>query len=78
MKHSYTQNDLVSYIYNEMTLSETREMEKAMAQDWNLQSAYLDLKAGYDLLPSLRIRPSLSSIKSILKYSSKSLAEVSC
>ena len=78
MKHSYTQNDLVSYIYNEKSFSESREIERALSQDWNLMSAYIDLKTGFDLLPSLRKRPSLSRINSILKYSSKSLAEVSC
>ena len=78
MKHSYTQNDLVSYIYNEKSFSESREIERALTQDWNLMSAYIDLKTGFDLLPSLRKRPSLTCIKSILKYSSKSLAEVSC
>lgn len=77
MKHSYTQNDLVSYIYNEKSFSESREIERALTQDWNLMSAYIELKTGFDLLPSLRKRPSLTSIKSILKYSSKSFAEVS-
>ena len=78
MKHSYTQNDLVSYIYKEKTVSERLAIQEALRTDWDLKTSYDELVEGYNALPKIRFRPSLSSVKKLLKYSSNALVETPC
>ncbi len=78
MKHSYTQNDLVSYIYNEKTTAERIAIQEALKSDWELKSAYSELIKGFNQLPKVTFRPSLSSVKRLLKYSANRMVEVSC
>ena len=78
MKHSFTQNDLVSYIYNEKSASESIAIQEALKSDWDLKSAYVELIEGFNQLPKVTFRPSLSSVKRLLRYSANKMVEVSC
>lgn len=77
MKQTYTRNDLVSYIYDELDLLSKLELENTIENDWNFKKAYEELKSGFSQLPKLRFRPSLSSVGKILQYSKQPM-EVSC
>ena len=78
MKQNYTQNDLVSYIYDELDILEKLEIEDSIENDWSLKNAYNELMEGFNQLPKLRFRPSLSSIANILQHSKQAMVEVSC
>jgi len=71
MELSFTQSDLIRYIYKEVTISEKYAIEKALKTDFNLHEMYTESKAAYDELPRVKFNPSTTSLNEILKYSSQ-------
>ncbi len=77
MKHSFTQNDLIRYLYNETSTEERLALEEVLQEDYALNMKYQELAGGYQLLPKVTYRPKLSSIDKILKYSIKQVEPIS-
>ena len=77
MKQTFTQNDLLRYIYNETTMNETNEIRRALAEDALLRNEYDSLLEGYQLLPKVKFQPSRSVLQDIMDYSAISSLEAS-
>ena len=69
MTKTFTQNDVIRYVYHETSAKETKEIEKALLCDAKLEEIYkevLSMKA--DLNKAKKV-PSDKVINSILNYS---------
>ena len=69
MIKTFTQDDLVRYIYQETTAEESIEIETALIFDEELSDQLNELKKTVDLLEQVQVKPSESSIDRILSYS---------
>jgi len=74
MSHTFTQLDLIRYLYGETTVQEQAEIENALATNWNLKEELNLLSAAKARLDAedFNYSPSKSSIKIILDHSRKS------
>ncbi|MBX2895519.1 MAG: hypothetical protein KF763_08750 [Cyclobacteriaceae bacterium] len=68
MTKTFTQNDLIRFIYHETSEEETREINKALLCDSNLQAQYNELNATHQHLNQAKLEPSAASIQNILNY----------
>lgn len=75
MKQTFTNNDLVSFIYKETSALKTVAIEEALEQDAELFDNYQALMSGYMELPRATFAPSSSALQNILKYSSQATVE---
>ena len=69
MIKTFTQDDLVRYIYQETTTEESIEIETALIFDETLSDAFNELSKSVDLLKQVQVKPSESTIDKILSYS---------
>jgi hypothetical protein len=69
MIKTFTQNDLIRLLYHETSEEETREINKALLCDGELQAQYAQLKASKEALHEVQLQPSSSSVLNILSYS---------
>ena len=72
MMQSYTEEDLIRFIYKEVEICEYFEIDHAIENDKNLQDEYQAIKDTVDILPKETFNPSSQSIKNILNYNKKS------
>ena len=68
MTQTFTQDDLIRYIYHETTEKETREIDRALICDSELQKQYKELVTTKKQLDTVRMEPSERTINSILNY----------
>lgn len=68
MIETFTQNDLIRFIYHETTESEEKKINKALISDAELQQQYNELIAVKNLMDESQLDPSPSVINSILTY----------
>lgn len=69
MKHHYTPNSIILYIYRELDLFSRLEFEFALEDDSTLLEDYRTLKKGFDKLPKVMFSPARKSVDKILAYS---------
>ncbi|MBK9256530.1 MAG: hypothetical protein IPM42_13665 [Saprospiraceae bacterium] len=69
MKHAYTEEQLIRFMYKECDIFEKLEIEFAMEDDSTLMNSYQKLLHGIQALPGVKFGPSKSTINNILKYS---------
>ena len=69
MIKTFTQDDLVRYIYKETTEEESIEIEMALLFDEALAENYNSLLKTVDLLTEVKVKPSNGTIDKILSYS---------
>ena len=69
MIRTFTQNDLVRYIYKETTPEESSEIEIAMLFDEQLADAYTELFSVVNSLEASTKSPSQKTIDAIISYS---------
>lgn len=67
MNH-FTTEDMIRYLYNEMSPEETRLVNEALASDWILKEKFEMLKASKNDLDNIHFAPRNSSINSIMQY----------
>ena len=72
MIQTFTQLDLIRFIYNEITTEQHREIELALLCDNDLMEEYKSLKSTADELTKVSYSPSNSTIEAILNYSKSS------
>ena len=75
MKHNFTQNSLVRFIYKEATSAERMALTDALHEDRKLYEEYCKLRNQARKLPRVSFQPSASAIQNILKYSEQSAVE---
>lgn len=68
MTQIFTQDDLIRYLYHETTETETREIDKALICDSELQAQYKELVAMKKQLDVIRMEPSEGCVNGILHY----------
>lgn len=68
MTQTFTQDDLIRYLYHETTEKETREIDKALICDSELRSQFKELVAMKNQLDVIRMEPSEGCVNGILNY----------
>ena len=69
MIKTFTHNELIQYVYNELPAELTAPLEKALQTDHTLAENCAELLASKRTLDKLRPEPSAASISNILTYS---------
>ena len=69
MIKTFTQNDLIRFIYKETSPGETKEIRKALLFDNELQEKFNELKDCIRKLDSIEEVPSQKIVHNILEYS---------
>lgn len=68
MTKTFTQNDLIRFIYQETTEEETKEINLGLAADPELQRQFRELMLSRNALDKARLEPSSRTIDQILDY----------
>ena len=68
MTKTFTQSDLIRFIYLETTEEETHEINRALPSDPELQRQYRELMLSKNSLDKARLEPSAKSVENILQY----------
>lgn len=69
MIKTFTQDDLVRYIYQETTPEESIEIETALIFDEQLSETYNRLSTTVESLKAVNLKPSDNTVDKILSYS---------
>ena len=69
MIKTFTQTDLIRYLYREITEEEKNEIDRALLRDGNLRSMYKQVCAALKELDEAALEPSESTVMNILGYS---------
>ncbi|MFY8189868.1 MAG: hypothetical protein ACOVK9_02800 [Bacteroidia bacterium] len=72
MAKNYTENDLLSYLYQEVSEQEKLEIDAQLLVDSKLNKAFVQLQSGKSSLELLAQEPSQTSIDIILEYARES------
>lgn len=68
MQQTFTQNDLVKYLYAETDIIQSFMIEQQMGIDYPLKEEYQSLQKTKDLLGCVSLSPSKASVDFILAY----------
>jgi hypothetical protein len=68
MIKTFTQIDLIRFLYHETSEEETKEINKALLCDSELQTQYKELNATRKELDAARLEPSSEVVENILNY----------
>ncbi len=68
MQQTFTQNDLLQYLYMETDIVQSFMVEQQMGHDYSLKEDFNTLKQSKDLLSSISLSPSQASVDFILAY----------
>lgn len=69
MIKTFTQTDLIRYLYRETTEEEKREIDRALVRDGKLKALYNELRAAIKDLDEATLQPSEATVFNILNYS---------
>jgi hypothetical protein len=69
MTKIFTQDDVIRYLYNELSEEEKNELVLAMTRDHQLLALYEELAALTAKLDRCMMEPSKKTIDSVIKYS---------
>lgn len=69
MIKTFTQDDLVRYIYKETSSEENKEIEQALLFDKALSDEFAELSSVVQSLDGIEVAPSKRSVETILSYS---------
>ena len=69
MIKTFTQTDLIRYLYHETTEEEKREIDRALLRDNKLKALYNEVRAALKDLDEATLQPSASTVFNILNYS---------
>jgi hypothetical protein len=70
MTKSFTPNDLVRYIYQEMSEEENESLVQALQENEFLMQEYIDMLSTLDQLNELRMSPSENTLKAVMRAAS--------
>ena len=69
MIKTFTQTDLIRYLYRETTEEEKNEIDRALLRDGNLKAMFNEVCAALKDLDQAMLQPSESTVLNILSYS---------
>ncbi len=76
MLQIYTENELLLYIYGELSQKDSQAIERELAVNKDLQTKFYNLKSAIGLIAELEEEPSKTSIDLVMEYS-KTVSETS-
>jgi hypothetical protein len=68
MTKTFTQNDLIRFIYQETTEEEAQEINRVLSFDGELQLLYRELLFVKNSMEKARLEPSPQAVDNILRY----------
>lgn len=68
MIKTFTQNDLIRYLYHETTEKEEQEINKALLSDSELREIYTSMSAIKKEMDGAQLKPSPTTVLNILSY----------
>ena len=71
MTTTFTQEDLIRFIYHETSGNETEQIQNAIENDWELNEEYQSLLQTYRLLGKANLNPGKNCLDAILNHSRK-------
>ena len=74
--HNFTPEDLLQYLYNETSPSQTAEIKAALESDWSLREKFEVITSTQKRLEALKMSPSKQTIENILNYAEKAVGEL--
>lgn len=74
MIKTFTQADLIRYLYHETTEKEEREINKALLCDTELRAKYASMCAIKNEMDAAQLEPSSQTVQNILQYSKSTAA----
>ena len=74
--HSFTQEELLQYLYNETSIEKTAAIKAALLNDWNLREKFELLTAAQQKLEVIKLSPRKQTIDNILNYAEKGVEEM--
>lgn len=75
--HSFTQEELLQYLYNETSTEKTAAIKAALQSNWSLREKFNLLKAAQQNLEVIKLSPRKQTIDNILSYAEKGVEELS-
>ena len=78
MMHTFTQNDLVAYVYGDASPDQTEATEAALAADPVLVSEMVELVEAQASLPRVRFSPRRRMVNAILRYATGDVSPQLC
>lgn len=69
--HSFTQEDLLLYLYGDASKDQTIAIAKALETDWKLKEEYEGLVSSQHYLGKMSFSPRKASVDFILDYAAK-------
>jgi hypothetical protein len=66
--HNFTPEDLLLYLYKEVTPQQSAAIEEALKMDWTLREKLAVLKTSMERLNSLTVAPRTEVVLNVLKY----------
>jgi hypothetical protein len=65
---NFTPEDMIRFLYNEMTAEEAKSLLQAMENDWSIKEKFEVLKEAMSNLDTLHYSPRPQSIQAIMQY----------
>ncbi|MCW3089077.1 MAG: hypothetical protein JWP81_146 [Ferruginibacter sp.] len=75
--HSFTQEDLIQYLYNETSQEKSAALKAALETDWILREEFEVISAAMSGLEKLTFSPRNVAVEYILNYAEWSVTELS-
>lgn len=75
--HSFTQEDILQYLYKETSIEKTAAIKAALLNDWNLRENFNLLSSAHEKLEVIKLSPRKQTIDNILSYAEKGIEELS-
>ncbi|MEO6721751.1 MAG: hypothetical protein ABIN67_15385 [Ferruginibacter sp.] len=70
---SFTQDDLVQFLYHESSPEKTAQIKAALEADWNLRETFEVISSAAKGLEKIFLSPRKVAVDNILKYAENSL-----
>jgi hypothetical protein len=74
---SFTQEDLVQFLYQESSPEKTAQIKAALEADWNLREEFEVISSAAKGLEKILLSPRKVAVDNILKYAEKSITTLS-
>jgi hypothetical protein len=74
---SFTQEDLLQYLYQETSDEKTVAIRAAMETDWDLKEKFEVISSAQKRLEKLILQPRKKAVDFVLRYAEKSISELS-
>jgi hypothetical protein len=75
--HSFTQEDLVQYLYKESSPEKSAILKATLETDWNLREKFEVISSAINSLEALTLSPRKIAIDNILDYAERSVKQFS-